>query len=73
MTNNQTKMIIITSNEDLIQQFSLNQSDNTRIIDLDENNSASTDNNNLVDLNFLVQLSEYVCIYLFIQNNNFFY
>jgi hypothetical protein len=63
--NNQAKMIIITSNEDLIEQISLNKSENTRIIDLDRNKSNSSlnkDNNNSIDLNFLAQLSELVCI-----------
>lgn len=68
--NSQAKMIIITSNEDLIQQFSLTNSDNTRIIDLDENNSTlkennnynNNDNNNFFDLDVLAQLSEIVCI-----------
>ncbi len=63
--NNQAKMIIITSNEDLIEQYSLKNSSNTCIIDLDENNSTnliSKDNNNFLDLTFLAQLSEFVCI-----------
>jgi hypothetical protein len=58
-------MIIITSNEDLIEQYSLKNSSNTCIIDLDENNSMnsiSKDNNNFLDLTFLAQLSEFVCI-----------
>jgi hypothetical protein len=70
--NNPTKMIIITSNEDLIQQISLNTSKDTRIIDLDENNSMnliSKENNNLLDLTFLTQLSELVCIDIY---KNFF-
>jgi hypothetical protein len=64
--NNQAKMIIITSNEDLIEQISLNQSENTRIIDLNQNKINSSmiikDNNHSIDLNLLAQLSELVCI-----------
>ena len=58
-----TKMVIITSNEDIIQQFSLNKSEKTQIIDLDEDfdlTSLSTDQKNLTDLAFLAQLSELV-------------
>jgi hypothetical protein len=66
MTTGQTKMIIITSNEDLIRQFSLNKSSNTQIIDLDNNNqitSVSKDNDNIINLALLAQLSELVRIY----------
>lgn len=62
--SNQTKMIIITSNEDLIHQLSSNNCKDTRVINLDENNSIpsiSKNNNNLFDLTFLAQLSELVC------------
>jgi hypothetical protein len=62
---NQPKMIIITSNEDLINQLSLNNSKDTRIIDLDENKSTTSipkENNNFLDLTFLAQLSEFVSI-----------
>ncbi len=65
MMNNQAKMIIITSNEDLIQEFSLKKSENTHIIDLDETNSTnsiSKDNNHFLDVTFLAELSELVCI-----------
>jgi len=61
----QTKMIIITSNEDLIQQFSLNKTKNTKIIDLDNNNQITLinkDNNDIIDFNLLAQLSELVRI-----------
>jgi hypothetical protein len=65
--NNQAKMIIITSNEDLIEQISLNKSENTRIIDLDQNNPNSSmmmkDNHNSIDLNLIAQFSEFVCIF----------
>lgn len=65
--SNQTKMIIITSNEDLIDQLSLNKAaKDIRIIDLDANKtttSMSKVNNNLLDLTFLAQFSELVCIY----------
>ncbi len=61
----QTKMIIITSNEDLIQQFSLNKTKNTKIIDLDNTNQITLidkDNNDIIDFNLLAQLSELVRI-----------
>jgi hypothetical protein len=61
---NQTKMLIITSNEDLIHEVSTKNCQDTRIINLGENNSTpsiSKDNNNLFDLNILAQLSELVC------------
>ncbi|CAF1163507.1 unnamed protein product [Rotaria sp. Silwood1] len=54
-------MIIITSNEDLIHQLCLNTSKNTHVIDLDGKNSTSPiskNNNGLLDLTFLAQLSE---------------
>ncbi len=68
--NNHAKMIILTSNEDLIEQLSLNKSENTRVIELDQNKpipSSSKENHNhhnpnLLDLTFLAQFSELVCI-----------
>jgi hypothetical protein len=57
----QKKIVIITSDEDLIQQLSLHKTLNTRIIDLDDNShSASTtnDNTNVTDLTFLARLSQ---------------
>ncbi len=63
----QTKMLIITSNEDLINEVSTKNCQDTRIINLGENNSTpsiSKDNNNLFDLNILAQLSELVCFTL---------
>jgi len=56
---NQTKMIIITSDENVIRRFSLNK--NTQIIDLD-NNTLMTSTTKDIDLNFLAQLSELVRI-----------
>ncbi|UJR29829.1 hypothetical protein I4U23_017372 [Adineta vaga] len=47
----QTKMLIITSNKDLIGELSSKRSDDTHIINLNENNNFS-------DFNFLAQLSE---------------
>jgi len=63
----QTKMLIITSNEDLIHEVSTKNCQDTRIINLGENNSTPSipnDNNNLFDLNILAQLSELVCFIL---------
>jgi hypothetical protein len=61
----QTKMIIITSNEDIIRRFVLNKTKNTHIIDLDsgnEVNSIEKDDNNMINLDFLAQLSQLVRI-----------
>jgi hypothetical protein len=61
----QTKMIIITSNEDIIRQFSLNKSNNTQIIDLDNNKqvtSIENDQDNHINMNLLAELSQLVCI-----------
>ncbi|CAF1175641.1 unnamed protein product [Rotaria magnacalcarata] len=61
---NETKMIIITSNEDLIRQFSLNKTNNTLIIDLDNEKKMvskrknNNNNNNIIDLALLAELSE---------------
>ncbi|CAF1593550.1 unnamed protein product [Rotaria sp. Silwood1] len=56
---NETKMIIITSNEDLIRQFSLNKTNNTLIIDLDNQKEITLENNNnIINLNLLDELSE---------------
>jgi hypothetical protein len=60
-----TKMIIITSNEDIIRQFSLNRIKNTQIIDLDNDKEVTpieNDKNNIINLNFLAELSQLVCI-----------
>jgi len=60
-----TKMIIITSNEDIIQQLSFNKAKNTQIIDLDNNNQITLngkDDNDSTDLNLLARLSGIVCI-----------
>jgi hypothetical protein len=61
----QTKMIIITSNDDVIRQLSSNKSINTHIIDLGNTNQTTTtseQNNNIINLAFLAELSELVCI-----------
>lgn len=61
----QKKMIIITSNEDIIQQISLNQTENTRIIDLDNVNTMTTNQNNediFISLALLANLSQSVRI-----------
>jgi len=61
----QTRMIIITSNEDVIQQLSFNKTKNTHIIDLDNSNQITLngkDDNDITNLNLLAQLSGIVCI-----------
>jgi hypothetical protein len=61
----QTKLLIITSNEDIIRKLSLKNTINTRIIDLDDNKqiiSTDKDNNNIINLAFLSQLPELVRI-----------
>jgi hypothetical protein len=55
----QTRMIIITSDEDVIRRFSLNK--NTQIIDLD-NDIQITSTAKDINPNFLAQLSELVRI-----------
>ena len=59
----QTKMIIITSDEHLIEQFSLQKSKDTQIIDLDDDQSIDT---NLDNKALLVTLSKLVRFYIFI-------
>jgi hypothetical protein len=62
----QTKMFIITSDEDVIRQFSLNK--NTHIIDLDDANKFAlneTDDKNKINLAFLSQLQQLVRILYF--------
>ncbi len=59
-----TKMIFITSDEDLISQISSKKSTNTHIIDLDDDKQVSTIikvNNNSINL-ALAELSQLVCI-----------
>jgi hypothetical protein len=61
----QTKMIIITSDEDIIRQFSLNKTKNTHIIDLDDDKqvtSIAKTNNNIINMALLAELSQLVCI-----------
>jgi hypothetical protein len=59
----QTKMIFITSDEDLVRKISSNKSTNTRIIDLDDHEQVSlaVNDNNIINLT-LAELSELVCI-----------
>jgi hypothetical protein len=62
----QTKMIIITSNEDLIQQLLTNKTTNTQIIELDHDKQVAamtSDDNNVINLSLLAELSELVRIY----------
>jgi hypothetical protein len=56
----ETTMIIITSNEDIIRQFSSQKPINTQIINL--NNTKQTIDNNIINLAFLAELSQPVCI-----------
>ena len=58
----QTKIIIITSNEDIIQQFSSNTTNYTHIIDLDQNEQATGMDPSMINLAFFAQLSGVVCI-----------
>jgi hypothetical protein len=61
----QAKMIIITSNEDLIRQISLNKTSDTHIIGLINNNQITSipkDNKNINYLDFLSEFSVIVCI-----------
>jgi hypothetical protein len=61
----QTKMIIITSDEDIIRKFSLNKTKNTQIIDLDndkQTTSNETNVNNMIHIALLAELSQPVCI-----------
>jgi hypothetical protein len=63
----QTKMIIITSNEDIIRQFSFNKTKNTHIIDLNDQKqitSKQTDDNIIINLAFLAELAKLVRIFL---------
>ncbi len=67
----QTKMILITSDEDIIRQFSLDKTKNTYIIDLHNDNqvtSSTEDNNNISNLAFFAGLSQLVCI-LYLYNS----
>jgi hypothetical protein len=61
----QTKMIIITSNEDLIRKLSLNKTINTQIIELDHDKQVTAmaeDDNNIINLPFPAELSQLVRI-----------
>ena len=61
----QTKMIIITSDEDVIRQFSHHQTDKIHIIDYDHLKQTPSEQNNdniLTTLARLAELPESVCI-----------
>ncbi len=66
----ETKMILITSNENLIRQFFLNKAANTRIIDIDSDNrmTSTINDNDMTDLALFAGLSELVCI-LYLYNS----
>jgi len=60
-----TKMIIITSNEDIVRQYSLNKTKNIQIIDSNKDkqiNSIENDENNIMDFDLLAELSQLVRI-----------
>ncbi len=60
-----TKMIIITSNEDIVRQYSLNKTKNRQIIDSNKNKqitSIGDDENNIMDFDLLAELSQLVRI-----------
>lgn len=60
----QTKMIIITSNEEVIRQFSLQQTNQIQIIDLDHVKHTASDQNDgniSTNLDRLVTSPESVC------------
>jgi hypothetical protein len=60
-----TKMIIITSNEDIVRQYSLNKTKNRQIIDSNKNKqitSIENDKNNIMDFDLLAELSQLVRI-----------
>ncbi len=62
----QTKMIIITADEDIIRKFSFNKNKNTHIIDLDDAKqmiSNEREDNIIMNLAFLAKLSESVRIF----------
>jgi hypothetical protein len=66
----ETKMILITSNENLIRQFFLNKAANTRIIDIDSDNrmTSTINDNDMTDLALFAGLSELVC-FLYLYNS----
>ena len=65
MMTNKQKMIIITSDEDVIRQVSLTQAPNTRIIDLDQIGQTpfSPNNDILMGLALLANLPQSVRIH----------
>jgi hypothetical protein len=67
----QKKIMIVTSDEDLIHQLSSHKTPNRCIIDLDGTNQSvtmSNNNENITDLTFLAQLSQLVNISYFLQS-----
>jgi hypothetical protein len=62
---NQTKIIIITSTDDIIQKFSLNKTKNTRIIDLDDDEQqvlTEIDDHQIINMALFADTSQPVCI-----------
>ncbi|CAF4272238.1 unnamed protein product, partial [Rotaria sordida] len=60
---NPTKIIIITSDEDIIRQFAFNKNKNTYVIDMDDNNNnrqitpIEKNDNSTINSNFLPELT----------------
>lgn len=66
----QTKLIIITSDEDIIRQFSLNATNNAQVIDLDSVKQTTSNQNHddiLLRLAGLTELPKSVCIHILIK------
>ena len=61
-------MIIITSDEDIIRQFSFNKAKNTHIIDLDNDKQQIPNETDGINMALLAELSKLVCI-LFLKIN----
>ncbi len=60
--SSQTKVIIITTDEDIIRQFAFNKNESTHIINAGDNNnkqmtSIETNSNNSINLNYLPELT----------------
>ncbi len=67
-----TKMIIITSDEDIIRKFSLNKTKNTHIIHLDDEQEISTEIDDHQIINMAL-LAESVCILFSINRMKIFH
>lgn len=65
-SNANNRMLIITSDENLIEEVSVRQSCSTQMIDLNGKQM-----NNSMDLQFLAQFSQFVTINFFVLNIRF--